>query len=364
MKDMTMHDRMLSVYRNQLPDRIPVSIYSRYLPRGSMEREIRNIGLGIIDYYPVVSFLAPPWHMYSGFISEVKGAELEIKYYWSKGTRYERRQYHTPVGTVYQDVSQYIGAGSEHISKYYISSLEDYKVMTYLVEHTVFRSNEKDIETRMKDLGDDGVVLGRVDRCPYQKILIELAGAERFLIDLYTNPEPVLELMEAMDRKMDEAFRMIVESKVEVIWQPDNVTSDMTPPKNFEKYCLPFYQKHGKEVRAADKPYLIHMDGRIKALKELIQQAELDGIESMSLPQINGDMTLTEARVAFPDKVIIPNFPANLCDKPKEEIEGFLEELFLEASSTRPFMLQVSEDIPVDQWERVLMILARYVKER
>ena len=244
-------------------------------------------------------------------------------------------------------------------SKYYINSPDDYKVMQYLVENTVFKRNEEAIRIKTRDLGSDGVVLGRVDRCPYQKILIELAGAQQFLIDLYTNPEPVLELMDEMDRKMDEAFSMIIESGVEVIWQPDNITSDMTPPDCFKKYCLPFYKKHAKQVKQARKPYIIHMDGRIKALKELINQAGFSGIESLSFPDIGGDYTLTEARNDFHDMVIIPNFPSNLCIRKDEEIIDFITNLKAEAGDEIPFMLQVSEDLDDSQWMRVLPMLTR-----
>ena len=364
MKEMTMRERMLSVYHNQVPDRIPLGIYSRYLQRGAVERELRNMGLGIIDYYPVISFLGPPWHVYPGFISEIKGAEMELKYYWKNGKMIERRYYKTPVGEIYQDVGQSQGAGSENISKYYISSLDDYKVMQYLVENTIFRKNESSILGRKENLGEDGVVMGRVDRCPYQKLLIELAGANQFLVDLYTEPEPVLELMDAMDKKMDEAFDMIIESKTEIIWQPDNVTSDMTPPNCYEKYCLPFYQKHSRQVKQAGKQYMVHMDGRVKALSELINQSGFDGIESLSFPQIGGDCTLTEARTAFPGMIILPNFPANMCIRSDKEIEEFMIELLEEAGTKTPYMLQISEDLPDNEYKRVLPILSRIMNRK
>jgi len=47
---MSIHDRMMAVYRGQRPDRVPVAIYSRYLPRGACERAARELGLGIIDW--------------------------------------------------------------------------------------------------------------------------------------------------------------------------------------------------------------------------------------------------------------------------------------------------------------------------
>jgi len=91
-KDMTKREKILA------PDNIPISIYSRYLPRGFIEKEVRNLGLCIIDYYPVVTLLAPPWHLNPGFISEVKGVDMQNKYIWHGGNMIERRTYDTPVG--------------------------------------------------------------------------------------------------------------------------------------------------------------------------------------------------------------------------------------------------------------------------
>jgi len=356
---MTKREKMLAVYYNQKPDSIPISIYSRYLLRGSIEREVRNLGLGIIDYYPVVTLLAPPWHLNPGFISEVKGVDIQVKYLWDSGKMFERRIYDTPVGKVYQDISKYIGAGSEHISKYYINSIEDYKVMQYIVEHTIISRNESEIISRINELGEDGVVLGRMDRCPYQKILIELAGPERFLIDLFTNQKPVLELMDAMEQKINKAFEMVAESKIELIWQPDNITSDLTPPDNFKKYCVPFYNKNLSLMKKAGKIYIIHMDGKINALIDLINGIDFDVIESLSLPQIGGDLNLAEAIKALPEKVIIPNFPSNLCYQSEDHIINFIKDLSEEVGDKTPFMLQVSEDLPESQYKYILPILCK-----
>lgn len=359
---MTIHDRILAVYNNQLPDRFPIGIYERYLPRGVSEREARNHGLGIIRYFPLVSMPGPPWHLYPGFLSEIKGTDISVDYAWDRETLVERRTYKTPVGEVSQEVSQdKAGIGSEHIRKYYIAEKDDYRVMKYIIDNTVIRSNEETIQSLMQDLGDDGIVLGRIDRNPYQKCLIELVGAEKFLVDLYTDPEPALELMESLDKKLDESFDMLLDSGVEAFWQPDNVTSDMTPPSQFETYCLPFYTKHSAQVKQTGKPYIVHMDGKIKALTDLINQSGFDAIESLSFPEIGGDFTLTEARKAFPDKVIIPNFPSNWCTRNSAELEQSLRELYSEAGTEKPFMLQISEDIPVDQWQRVIPLFARTV---
>jgi uroporphyrinogen-III decarboxylase len=360
---MTARERLLAVYRKQPVEGVPVGIYSRYLPRGWAEREVRNAGLAIIDYRPVVSMLAPPWHLQPGYLSEVKGAELEVRFGWHEGQRVEARTYHTPVGSVSQQ-SKKDPYGSDWISKYYIERPEDYRVVQYLVEHTVFRRNDDALEAARADLGEDGVVLGRVDRSPFQKILIELAGPERFLLDLSSEPEPVLELLEALDRRMDEVFRLILDSKAEVVWQPDNITSAMTPPKWFGRYCVPFYQKHGAECRQAGKPYLVHMDGRVRALREMIAGCAIDAVESLSSPDIGGDLSFAEARAAWPGKLVLPNFPASRCYGSKTEIEQLLDELVAAAGQGFPFMLQFSEDIPHSEWQRVVPLVCAHMNSR
>lgn len=358
--EMNSHDRILSVYRNQKPDRPPLGIYTRYLPRGAIEREVRNLGLAIIDYCPAVSMAGPAWHILPGYQSEIKGADFRVDYRWQGEQLVEIRRFETPVGSVWQEtVQDKGGTGSESIRKHYVTEKDDYRVMKYLVDNSVIRRNDELLRSRIENLGGDGIVLGRVDRSPHQKCLIELVGPEKFLIDLYTDAEPALELIAALDRQLDRSFEMIVDSAAEVIWQPDNVTSDMTPPKSYTEYCLPFYEKHSAELRAVDKPYAAHLDGRTKAISELIDRSGFDVIESLSLPEIGGDQTLSEARASFPGKVIIPNLPANWCLREDAEIESSVRGLLTEAGDELPFMLSVSEDIPTTEWKRVLPIVAR-----
>lgn len=357
----SIRDTMLAVYRKQSVDRVPVGIYSRYLGRGSSERELRNLGLGVLDFYPIASLVSPPWHTYEGYVSQVPRADFHVRYVWEDGERIEIRTYDTPVGSVSQHTRVEPTYGSEWITRPYVQSRADYRVLTYLADHTVLRNNYEALSRRKAMLGEDGVLLGRMDRCPFQKVLIELAGPERSLLDIHTDPEPVLELLEALDRKMNEAFALALDSEADVIWQPDNVTSATTPPNSFKRFCLPFYERHGSECRQAGKPYFAHLDGRLKALKDLIAQAPIDGVESLSLPETGGDLGFAEARSAWPDKTILPNFPASLSYEERKGIEAFLERLLSEARGGLPTMLQFSEDIPPAEWKRVLRIVCEFM---
>jgi len=148
-----------------------------------------------------------------------------------------------------------------------------------------------------------------------------------------------------------------------VVWQPDNITADMTPPAMFQKYCVPFYEKRAKQLKDLNKPYIIHMDGRLKSLKDLIAACPFDVVESFSFAEVGGDLPLPEARSAWPGKVILPNFPSSLCNQSDEKIVSFLNKMLDEVGTGAPFMLQISEDVPLDQWQRVFTILCRFFQE-
>ncbi|MCF8226242.1 MAG: hypothetical protein K9J30_10220 [Bacteroidales bacterium] len=356
---MTIKERILSVYNNQTPDQIPVSIYNRYHRYGEIERAARNNGLGILDFFPVVSLLAPPWHVKPGYVSEVRNSSFDVKIVWNKGQKTEVRTIETPVGSISQHVIQDPSYGSDWIKKQYLEKPEDYKTMQYIMENTIFVRQENSIRQRIQDMGEDGVVLGRVDRSPYQKLIIELANPEEFILELYTNPAPIEELMEVIDLKCDEQFKLAMESEVEVIWQPDNVSADMTPPEIYEKYVLPFYTKHGEACRKAGKPYLVHIDGRAAGIKELIARSPFNVIESFSFSEMAGDVSVEEGLKIWPDKVLCPNFPASMVYENEKTILDYLERRKSEFGG-KPFMIQISEDIPLDKYLHLLPIITQF----
>jgi uroporphyrinogen-III decarboxylase len=358
---MSIRERILEVYQNKLPDKIPTAIYSRYLRSGQNERFARNSGLGILSFTPVISLLAPPWHLHPGYISEVKNVSFDVSFKWFGNDLIQERKFETPVGSLSALIGKDPGYGSDWVKKHYIEDTEDYRIMQYIVENTILRPQENLIVQAKKDLGEDGVVLGRMDRAPYQKLLTELANPTKFLMDLYDNPGPVNELIQTMDARLDEQFNMAMESSVDVIWSPDNVTADMTPPPQFEQFMLPYYKKHGVQCKDAEKIYAVHMDGRTNSIKQLIAASPFDVIDSFSFAEMSGDVPVSEAKAIWPDKVICPNFPASICEKSKKEIENYLQGVIEDFGIEAPFMIMISEDIPLSSYDHVLPVLTSYM---
>ena len=356
---MTPRERVLAVYRNQKPDRLPVGIYGRYHRPGAAEREARNQGLALLLFHPVTSLIAPPWHLSPGYVSEVKGAEFSVRYVHDAGQLVEERRYTTRVGDLSQQIIKDPVSNSDWVRKHYLAELEDYKVMQFLVENSVLEPQDGALRRLKDDVGDDGVVLGRLDRSPFQKVLIELADPQTFLVDYMTDPEPVETLLAMLEEKESQQVDVALEMPVEAVWQPDNVTVDMTPPGIFERHCAPFYRKQGAKLRAANKLYLVHLDGRLAPLAAAIADSTFDVVESFSFAEMGNDLPETEALRLWPDKVICPNFPASLSGRSRQEIEAFCAAK-VQAFGQRPFMLQVSEDLSPEHYAHVLASLTGF----
>lgn len=348
------------MYSGVNPDVLPVGIYSRYHQFGTDERLARNSCLAIIDFFPPVSLLAPPWHLSDGYLSEVSGCDFSVSYRWDAGSRIEIRSYDTPVGTISQTSIKDPTYGSDWVRKHYLESEDDYRVMTYIAEHTVFEEQGKAVIRRKKDLGDDGVLIGRLDRSPYQKVLVELAGPEGFLTTLHTTPHVVEPLLEVLERRSREQLELALSSPVDCVWQPDNVTTELTPPDAFSKYCLPLYRHAGERCREAGKPYLVHIDGKLEAILDLVSSASIDVIESISVAGYAGDVTPAQVRKACPGSVLAFNFPASLAESPEVTIREYLDSCVRELGEDWRYFWQLSEDIPRDTYTGVLPALTGY----
>jgi len=357
---MNQFERTMAVYRKENTADIPWAAYGGFLvPQGRNERELRNQGCSWLHWTPVCSWMAPGMSHMNGWMqeSEIKDTALSVRFRWTGGERVIVRQYDTPVGSVHEELREEPGYHSLWVSKFLIEKPEDYKVVKFMVENSVFREDYEGWETARDNLGTDGVELAVTDRSPFQKMLLELCGTERLYFDLFDIPEVVDDLLQAMEKKELEAFKVVAESPAEVVWMVDNVTGSITTPSMFEKYCMPFYKKVTDMLHAKNKVLAVHLDGAMGSLKDLIAETEVDVIESFTLPDMGGDMTIEEAFKAWPDKSIVANIPAHLCNLDEEAIRKYLDDFFSRLPS-KNFMFELSENFPVAELRRVLPIFS------
>lgn len=105
-------------------------------------------------------------------------------------------------------------------------------------------------------------------------------------------------------------------------------------------------------------PLVIHFDGKLKSLKDLIKKTELDVVESFTLLEMGGNLRIEEASNAWEDKSIIANIPAFLCYEEEKVVREYIQNLLEKVSPRKNFMLELSENFPQPYLKTTLPIVA------
>jgi len=339
-KPMEVAERIKVVLSGGQPDMIPWTIYSSLLPRGSFERELRGMGLGLNVGCSVYKMTMP-------------NVRVENR---TQGD-FVYMTYHTPVGEVTTKIRtglkwQFPG-GSAKV-EHPIKGVHDIGVMKFMIEDLICEPDYGGYRQAEEELGADGVMTCWAGYTPLTEIIINYMGFRTFALMLMRYPEIIDELVKALDRKLIETLSIIANSPVEIVSVGDNVDGVFISPNLFEKYY--YYNKYVGMLKEKGKTVISHMDGRLRVLKNQIAMTKLDAIEAFTPPPM-GDLSLKEAKNAWGDKIIWMNYPEEIFLREPEEIRAFTIGLLEEIAPGKGFIIGITEDINPYHFKKGMRII-------
>ena len=129
------------------------------------------------------------------------------------------------------------------------------------------------------------------------------------------------------------------------------MTATIISPRLFERFCAPVYARVLPVLKAAGKIPIAHYDGSNRPLVKALARTDLPVIEAFTPPPM-GDLSVSEARAAWPDKVIWVNFPGFLFIEPYPVIRQYALDLLREGGPGGRFILGCTEDFPMNEFEK------------
>jgi len=234
-----------------------------------------------------------------------------------------KRSMITPVGSVFTIEASNNSNPGRYPNKWWISSEEDMKVMTWIEEHMTWRWDEEAYQDNVEEWGDLGAPTIYMPRINVQEIFVTTMGVEEGVYALYDYPKTVEKYFQAMSENQMVEIELINKSPIDIINFGDNVHAGILPPDLFIKYAMPEYQKRNDLLHKAGKFTCSHWDGDVKALLPYAKECGFDGIEAVT-PKPQGDVTLTEVKAAFGDELFLLDGIAALLfneDYPLDELE-------------------------------------------
>jgi len=103
------------------------------------------------------------------------------------------------------------------------------------------------------------------------------------------------------EKEVMEVFSIIAESPADIVHCNDNVNAAVTSPQLFERFLLPYYNDATKILHKAGNLFEVHMDGKLRALKDLIAKMDIDIIEAFTPPPMR-DLHVREKRESWREK--------------------------------------------------------------
>jgi hypothetical protein len=323
---------MLKTLRGEQPEMVPWNIHHALLRRGAFERRMRNRGLGIVE---------KSVHPYRAGRTEVAVEERRTV---EDGALVLIRSFNTPKGALRSKTV--VGPdGSPWIREYPVKNEEDMAILELIHQDLEYYPNDGEVISSQRAMGEDGLVLCRMMRSPLQRLLIEWMGTEGLIYALSDSQSEVDRLLSCMAESDVEAVRIASLSPAEAVWSAENITSTITSPPLFERYCLPYYNGVAEKMHAQGKLYGIHLDGKLAALKDLIDECSIDFVEGFTPPEM-GDVSLEQARRAWPEKALWTNFPGNKLHLDDDDLIDYTIHLLREGMAVGRFMLTFTEDFP------------------
>jgi len=321
---MTYRERILTTFHGQCADKIPFFHPWRRLQTGEAEREARNKCMGV-------------WWQRPCYVETMPHVDIVERRGPSSGLGTTLIEYHTPVGTVTERLKKEPGVGEWKQQRSWrdvtpwtierrIRKLEDYDVVKFMVEDTVYKADYFPIEQAKGWLGQDGVIIASLPHSPMQTLIVDWVGTPTFYIHHARHREKVEELYRAIDRRYEEIYTIAAESPADAVIFGDNVDGVLLNPILFQEYFMPSYEKCAKVVHEKGMLLASHFDGRLGILKDLIAKCPLDIIEAFHPPPM-GDLSIRDALDLWRDKVILVGFPASVYYLGTDTVKEYLLDL-------------------------------------
>ncbi len=347
---MTPRERVLAALHGEVADRVPFTCYDCLLPRGETEQWLRNEGLALITDRQV-------------FTTERPHVEVSHREYYHNGILYVRDTFHTPMGEVWQTRRTGGGYDTSRLSEYLIKRPEDYRIMEFIVRDEVYTPDHERFLSAVDIMGEAGLVLGGwFPRTPMMCMMWELMSHEQFAVDMHERPDEFFGLYETLAQRRRELYEIAAAGPAPVLHVGDNITADMIGLERFKQYCVPCYDEFASHLHAEGKLLAVHMDGRMRVLIDAVAESQVDIVEAFAAVP-DGDLELSEARQAWPEKVIWTNYPSPVHLWPPDGIAAYTRQMLQDIAPGDRFLIGITENIPDEVWQTSMTTVSRVLAE-
>jgi hypothetical protein len=297
---MTPRERLLAVYRGELPDAVPALADLSYwhAAHGGGKFIPGRTGGANADKIPRLLELhrrtGAAIHLNLGsFYDEHYGGGIRVVS-GIDGEDY-RHAIETPLGRL-EEIRRWSPVTySWPIVKHMVRGVEDLRLVRYMFEHAGYTPRWDAFQEATALVGELGLPLAQ---CPYTGLgflMSRYAGVEQTVLLAADAPGEFHETIAAINRAHERVFRLLAEGPAEVLFHSDNLSSDVQSPAWVERYSGEHYRTMARIAHDHGKPLVTHIDGRLRGLLRTVAGMGFDAADAVT-PAPWGDLSPQQCR--------------------------------------------------------------------
>ncbi len=336
---MTCAERLEAVFRGDMIDRVPFALKGWRTSFCKAERELRNNGMGILDTCSVYKTRSP-------------NVTTEVIHYTEKGIPLERSIMKTPVGNltyVNRRMAEEKTESTSWLIEPPFKSPEDYKIFQFIVKDRCYEPAYDRFLKAQAQIDGDAFFKTTAPGMGLHAIMYAFMDVEIFSIEWAEHRDEILSLHRAIEENQRDLYHIIAKSPAQVVQCGGNYASEVLGKQRFIDYVLPHWETVCGILHEGHKLAGCHLDANNKLWAKEIGSSKLDWLEAFS-PAPDTDMTVAEARVAWPGKTLFINFPSAVHLDSAEVIAATTRKLLQDAAPGDRFIIGITENVPENRW--------------
>jgi len=317
--------------RGEMPDRIPAVVWNNKLPGDETDQALLEAGACIVFKSSLYDI-------------ELEGIPFETERWLGEdGVPRERTIYHTPAGDLQK--LDHIYPDTIWHKELPFKSPKDYDALIALVESQRFIPRYERFLEDDAFFGSSGIARPATEATPMLDILYRMLGVETFALEWFDHRDHVIALYQAMLESRRRRLPLLAESPAMFIVAEANISFEIVGPKRFREFYMPAIEEACDVLHAAGKLVGAHLDSNNRRLAPQVAQLPIDFVESFTPPP-DCDLSVREARAAWPGKTLYCNFPSSIHHDGPEAVRAATKQILAEAAPGAGFLMGVLEQVP------------------
>ena len=349
---MTPRERVEATLLRRPHDRVPFTAYSEFVPQCAVERQLRNDGLFLIH----INIKR------TGTVTRTPHCEARTVHYEERDTGRAMLRTHvsTPRGEITWLGSDVGFTVWRHEMPF--KAPEDYAPLIAYVEDMCIEPDSAFISEEMALRGPDVFFMPFVGFSPLMDIIITWMGVETFAVEWAERRDEVMKLYAALLERDRRLFRAIAEGPLLAVDYCGNISPQVVGRERCRDLVFPVYEEMAEVMHAKGKLLVVHLDADCRPIADLVAASSIDVIDAFT-PAPDTDMTMAEARRAWPDKTIWVNFPSSQHLADDETIYGITRRIIRENGGKDGLLIGITEDVPPSRWQASFQAICRAIIE-